>query len=264
MRKHILFFDIDGTIIHVPSGHPTPSEDLKRAITSLQKQGHLCFIATGRTYAYLNPKILDLNFSGFITCNGAIIIKDNEVIASHCFERNFTKEIVTFMNQYNNSYAICGPKKAYTQANFTDVLNNYIKFEVPSENVSTEFNLDEIDCAKFEITSYSPEITSYIKSLQERGCEVVTFGKDEYFEFSMPNITKGKAIIELCDLLNIPIEDTIAFGDGDNDIEMFQTVGYSVCMGNGTDAAKKAAHKITESCADDGIVNELRRLKLID
>lgn len=263
MKKYIIFFDIDGTIIHVPSGHSEPSNSLKNAIQSLQQQGHLCFIATGRTYAYLNPKILDLNFSGYITCNGAIIIKDNDVIASHCFNSDLKNEIVECMNQYNNSYAICGPKKAYTKSSFLDVLNNFIKFEVPQSNVCTDFDLNSIDCAKFEITAYHPEITTYIRSLKDRGLEVVEFGKGEYFEFSMPNITKGKAILELCQLLNIPIENTIAFGDGDNDIEMFQTVGYSVCMGNGTDAAKKVAHSITETCAEDGIVKELKRLKLI-
>ena len=110
MNKKILFFDIDGTILHVPSGQVNPSQELKDAIKKLQSQGHLCFIATGRTYAYLNKNVLDLGFDGFVTCNGAVVLKDDHVLLNNFFSKELSTEIVDFMDKYNNSYTILGPK----------------------------------------------------------------------------------------------------------------------------------------------------------
>ncbi|MBW9235334.1 HAD family hydrolase, partial [Leptospira santarosai] len=67
----------------------------------------------------------------------------------------------------------------------------------------------------------------------------------------------------LCDKLNIALEDTIAFGDGLNDIEMLEAAGYSVCMGNGHEEALKRAKYVTTHVDEDGLVNAMRYLKLI-
>ena len=262
MNKKILFFDIDGTILHVPGGQPNPSKELKEAIKTLRQQGHLCFIATGRTYAYLNTNVLDLDFDGFITCNGAVVLKDDEVVLSHLFSKQLAKEIVDFCDERDQSYSILTPKYVYAKETFMDVYKLFNLYNVPMQNVRSEFSVSNLDVAKFEISAHTKDVANYIRSLGNQGLEIVDFGND-YFEFTMPNVTKGKAIIELLDLLNIPVEDSIAFGDGDNDVEMFDVVGRAVAMGNGTPAAKAAADIITEPCVENGIVNELKRMGLI-
>ena len=65
--------------------------------------------------------------------------------------------------------------------------------------------------------------------------------------------TKAHGILKVLDILNIPIEDSYAFGDGINDIEMLSTVGCGIAMGNASDEVKKYAHKVTESVHDDGV-----------
>ena len=263
MKQYILFFDIDGTLLDVPHGQYKPSDELKNAIKELQLNGHLCFIATGRTFAYLNSDILDLNFDGFITCNGAVVLKDDDVILSHYFPKELSTEIVNYFKSQNQSYTLCGPKKAHTEPQFSDIFDEWERFHVPTANVSTNTNLDEIDVAKFEVTTKSDEVAMYIRNLKNKGLEIVEYNGMKIFEFNMPYVTKGKAIIELLNLLNIPISQSIAFGDGNNDVEMLKTVGYGVAMGNGSEAAKAAADKVTETCANNGIVKELQRLGLI-
>ena len=66
-------------------------------------------------------------------------------------------------------------------------------------------------------------------------------------------VSKGNAIKYLCDYLNIDKEDTIGFGDSDNDVSMFSMVGKSISVSNGTDRVKTLANKITLSSDDDGI-----------
>lgn len=55
----------------------------------------------------------------------------------------------------------------------------------------------------------------------------------------MPHTTKGGAIRDILNILNISRKDSIAFGDGDNDIEMIKVVGHGVAMGNGSDGVKQ-------------------------
>ena len=69
-----------------------------------------------------------------------------------------------------------------------------------------------------------------------------------------------KAILEE---YNICLEETMAFGDGNNDKEMFEFVNISVAMGNAKDELKKCATYITDDIDHDGIYNALKHYKII-
>ena len=75
---------------------------------------------------------------------------------------------------------------------------------------------------------------------------------------------KDKGIIEYCKLRNIDIKDTMAFGDGENDIEMLKTVGIGVAMGNSIDIVKENADYITDRIEEDGLYKALRHYEVID
>ncbi|KAF0394649.1 HAD-IIB family hydrolase [Pediococcus pentosaceus] len=71
------------------------------------------------------------------------------------------------------------------------------------------------------------------------------------------NINKSTAIKSIQQKFNIPSSRTISFGDGLNDIEMFQQSGISVAMGNSPETVKKYANHVTDSNLEDGIANFL-------
>ena len=74
---------------------------------------------------------------------------------------------------------------------------------------------------------------------------------------------KGTAVIRLCEYLDIPVADTIAFGDSMNDLEMLQTAGLGICMANGSQALKKIARHICPSVKEDGLYKAFEKLSLI-
>lgn len=74
-----------------------------------------------------------------------------------------------------------------------------------------------------------------------------------YLEIIPRTINKGWGLKKICELLDIPIEETVAFGDAENDIPMLKAAGLGVAMGNATAAAKAAADHITHSNNHDGI-----------
>lgn len=74
------------------------------------------------------------------------------------------------------------------------------------------------------------------------------------------NVSKGNAIGQLCNILNVNINDTIAFGDDLNDLSMLQTVGYGVAMGNSNENLKKIAKQIITDNNTAGIASILHKL----
>ena len=81
-------------------------------------------------------------------------------------------------------------------------------------------------------------------------------------EISPIGINKGSALNFLCDFLKIPSLQTVAFGDGVNDIPMFQAAGISVAVKNAPEDVKKAADFITDSYTEDGPANFIEKFIL--
>ena len=74
---------------------------------------------------------------------------------------------------------------------------------------------------------------------------------------------KGKAVERVCTYLGIPVEDSMAFGDSMNDLEMIQTVGIGFCMADGNEKVKAAAAEICPPAAEDGIYRMFEKYGLI-
>ena len=68
---------------------------------------------------------------------------------------------------------------------------------------------------------------------------------------------KGTGIKAICDELGCSLADTIGFGDSDNDLQMTDVVGISVCMANGSDNLKKLCDRICPAVTEDGVAREL-------
>ena len=74
---------------------------------------------------------------------------------------------------------------------------------------------------------------------------------------------KGRGIKAVCDYLGVLLQDSIGFGDSDNDLQMTDVVGISVCMANGSASLKQRCDRIAPSVYEDGIAKEFAALGLI-
>lgn len=75
--------------------------------------------------------------------------------------------------------------------------------------------------------------------------------------------SKARGIEDVIKYFGLSIENTMAFGDGFNDLEMFDTVGFSVAMGNAEQALKTRANYVTKNIEQDGILYALEQLEII-
>ena len=74
--------------------------------------------------------------------------------------------------------------------------------------------------------------------------------------------TKGQALLTLCDLLGIAPADSMALGDGTNDLDMIQNAGIGVAMANGDPTVLAAADHVTGHCNDAGFAKAVERFVL--
>lgn len=84
--------------------------------------------------------------------------------------------------------------------------------------------------------------------------------KTVYCDIANINSNKGIAVKKLLEILGIKKEETIAIGDDNNDLSMFEQVGYKVAMGNAIDIVKENADEITLSNDEDGVAVYLEKL----
>lgn len=103
------------------------------------------------------------------------------------------------------------------------------------------------------------EIKNRHKSLLD-----IKFKDDKTIFCDIANIdcNKGTAIKKLLEILNIKKEEAIAIGDDNNDLSMFEQVGYKVAVANAIDIVKEKADEITLSNDDDGVAVFLEKLIL--
>ena len=77
-------------------------------------------------------------------------------------------------------------------------------------------------------------------------------------------VDKAEGIDRLLARFGIGLDETMAFGDGGNDIPMLRHVGTGVAMGNADGAVKAEADYVTTSVDEEGIARALRHFGLID
>ena len=94
----------------------------------------------------------------------------------------------------------------------------------------------------------------------------VTSGRwhPEFTDFTRQGVDKALGLREMASFLHLDISQTMAFGDGGNDIAILSAAGIGVAMGNSADDVKAAADFVTTDVDNHGIAHALRHYKIID
>ena len=85
-----------------------------------------------------------------------------------------------------------------------------------------------------------------------------------FYEIVPKGYSKATAIRYITEYLNIPMEDTVAIGDSNNDLPMLQYAHTSIAMGNSSKQVLEVADYITTDVDKDGIWNALKWLGVLD
>lgn len=259
--KKIIFFDIDGTLVDYFGGITEIRPRVKEAIREMQANGNYVFIATGRPYAFLSDSIRNFGFDGFVLANGAHVIIDNKTIYERPMDKDFVKVLVDRLKDRNIQHILESKVYSYLDESYKEFSEFYDKVGVSKKYFKGQCDIDKINIYKIEILSDNKEGIKYSKECINQYPEYDFFNSiaDNYLEVYRRSSTKAQGILKALEFLNIPIENSYAFGDGENDIEMLSTVGMGIAMGNAREKVKESADKITETVHNDGVAVGIER-----
>lgn len=245
--KKLVFFDVDGTLL--PEGVGIVPESTVRAIKCLQEQDMGAILCTGRHPLELEQlDLLKYGFDGFVLLNGQLVLdKDMKVISARTIEGKDKEELIELFNDMSVPMILVEKDRL-----FMNFHNDYV-VKVQADISSPVYDIGKYHGADvFMATIFVPrgeEVQfSNLKSSRWHNLAMDVF---------LPDGGKVYGIQKFCEGEGLDASDVIAFGDGDNDIEMLKYAGLGVAMGNAPENVKAEADYVTDRVENDGIWNAL-------
>ena len=274
-NKKLIFLDIDGTL--VSPGENTPPESALKAMKAAQKNGHKVFICTGRNPAMTTP-LYQYGFDGAINSAGGYITCGDKVI----FDKPMSAEELDFVMNAMKSRAIFCIMEA-KDASFGDQrADRILSMKMPSK-LNSELRrwrrVLEEDMGVVPMDRYDgrPVYKISFMCLRKWNLRRARRILKNHYQFVLQDFLlgiingelisrdfdKGQGIRRVCEYLGADLKNTIGFGDSMNDLQMIETAGIGVCMGNGSKKLKKRADLICDDVEKDGLAKAFAQLGLI-
>lgn len=276
MSSHAVFLDVDGTYLDSSRQVPPSAVD---AVRRARANGHQVFLCTGRAIAEIGESITEAGFDGVISSGGGHVSYGDEVLLHHTIPVELLERTRAFLDATGLDYIMEANSGLYPSSGVRRRLAQIVHPELseaeldglvasdavilkplanpaggippinkivvlgsdtPADHIRTEF-AGELDVIEGTIPPYGPNM-----------CELV-----------LPGVHKATAIAALLDHAGLDREDSIAFGDSVNDLEMIDYVAVGVAMGNSHPDVLAIADVVTDSADDDGIARGFARLGLV-
>ena len=252
-----IFFDMDGTLLsHNQKKIP---DSTMESLWDLKQQGIKVVVTTGRHMSELEElSLLDFPYDGFITVNGSICLDENkELFYIHPIEGADKKTILDMFARKEIPVILVEQNDMYI---------NFV-----NENVRK--TQADISTAVPPVKSYECKdivmACVYLKEESENALNVfenltITRWNKRAVDVIPSDSGKTKGIKKFLEKYQIGQEETMAFGDAANDMDMLQFCHIGVAMGNGSDKIKAVADHVTDDVDSDGIRNALCYFGIIE
>ncbi len=276
MEKKLIFLDIDGTLTE--PGKNVPPASALEAVRGAQTNGHIAVLCSGRNYGLLSP-LLQYGFDGVISCAGGCIEFGDQMVYDCPMTPEQQKQVLSVFQESGVYRTIGSRDYTYTDEGFKEFLEKNAQSKANSELLRWRVQLEsELDIRPMAEYGGEPIYGLTFMSPGQERLETPMKLLNGEFNFCIQDTdacgivngelinrayNKGTAVLRLSEYLGIAAEDTIAFGDSMNDLEMLQTAGYSVCMGNGSKRLQGIADMVCPPVNRDGLYRAFVQLGLI-
>lgn len=255
----IAFFDIDGTLVSFKT-HRIPTSTLE-AIKQIRQRGVKVFIATGRPMPFVD-NLEDLEYDGIMSVNGACsITATGDIIHRELVDKDDIRRLIAYCKEHPMPIVFASDKEVFSvncEEAVKEVLGVFdlLNLKLPPTLPITEaLNMDILQVIAF----FSKEDETYMMKEVLKGCSANRW-HPAFADCIVRGTHKAVGMDHICQYYGVDISETIAFGDGGNDIEMLQHAGIGVAMGNASDGVKQYADRITSSVDEDGIARALAKI----
>lgn len=240
------------------------------------------FISTGRSLAELPDHLLSIGFDGVIAASGGYVaLSDGRVLARLPIDPAVARQAIDLLQSLGVSHfletdaGIVGDLDAIRT--LRELVYRDVRDDVTRRRIDAGFGTviarmttapvrppAEID--KIVFLDAAEQMDRIRDALQGRLTvsppSVPRLGPGSG-ELTVPGVHKGRAVRLVLDTLDIPVEHSVGFGDGVNDVEMLRVVGVGVAMADASPEALAVASQVTESVERDGVARAFVRLGLV-
>lgn len=259
MKYKLICLDVDGTLLDDEKKIPTA---VKKSLRKAHEIGVQIALVTGRLPAGAEIVEKELAFPCIKACSAGtyILLGDECIHMDYLLPSVMQKIYQEFAVKNSLPLWIFRGRKWYV----TDV-DSYVEQEIKIIHYKPEIvNVDRL-ARQWEEEGAGPNklligadpqtISRILKEMEEMGLPQIDMARsaDTYLEIFPKGVTKGEAMISICEKLDISLEETIAFGDQELDIPMIEKAGMGVAMGNAIEELKELADFVTKTNNDGGI-----------
>ncbi len=259
--------DIDGTLVN--DNKNIPDENIA-ALRKASDMGIRLALVSGRYPAGVRHIEKQLGIKCLkAAIAGAYIFEDNKCLYSEHISRETAYGVYDIAKQAGGDCWFFSGENWYVTA-----MNKWVQAEMlyvaAKPDIVTTEELDNIILNKNAVINKalvtgSPDIVRKIYGIlgnMELNAQL-GFSSDTYLEVIPKGVDKGIALERLCEIYDIPIENTVAFGDEELDIPLIEKAGIGIAMSNAVKELKDKADYITKSNNEAGIARALYDLKII-
>ncbi len=272
MKYRLIAFDLDGTIL---KNDKSLSERSLRALCAAHEAGALIVPATGRIYKGVPAPLRTAAFARyFIVINGAKVYdaKEDAVLSRAEIPNELALRLAEHMDGldviydcYKNDWGYVSRamyERAGDYISDRGILELFYRSRTPVEELKDYLRADGGSVQKMQM---------HFRDMRARRRELETLpalfpeiavstSVPSNIELNIAAANKGAALAALCSALGISPGETLAFGDGTNDLSMIRAAGLGVAMGNADFAVKAAADTVCDDNEHDGLAKYLEKL----
>lgn len=281
-NRKLVFLDVDGTLL-APGDLKVPASTVD-AIHRAQANGHKVFLCTGRNLCITSP-LLVYGFDGYVCSAGGYVACGGEQLVDISIEPQLVEGVGRAFEAHDIGYILEARDSNFggrlMMERFAGRMKELSSLDSEAQRWAKAMreggafrSLDEYNGEPiYKIVYAAPNAAALLEPRRQFESKFVfcqsNFDDGDGYtgvvngELINRKFDKGTGIKAICAHLGCTIEDTIGFGDSDNDLQMAETVGLSVCMANGTDSLKSRCDRVCPSVYEDGIAREFEALGLI-
>ena len=250
------FFDIDGTLLSFNTHRV--SEGTVRAFETLHRHGVRTFISSGRPMVLIPS--MPVSFEGYITMNGGLVFtsgNDGITLLSNPIPVEDSNRWVDFAKERNLcTMMFTADGMMASQPNAIGLkIREQLEFEMPPFVPIDAMH----DIEAYQLIAIMPAELDVVVANMLSHCRLPRW-HPAFTDIVAAGNSKAAGMEAICRHFGIKQEETLAFGDGGNDIEMLQWAGIGVAMGNAADEVKAVADMVTTDVDNEGIENAVNRL----
>lgn len=257
-----LFFDIDGTLVSFKT-HAIPASTIE-ALTLAHEKGIQIFIATGRPTLIIN-NLGELQnrglIDGYITMNGGYCYVGDKIIYKSPIPETDVQTMARISREKGYACIFVGEHEAWVCQPDDELRQIFYNFLGVKEFPEVSFE----EATSHEIYQLTPFFSAEDEKEIAPQMPNSEFGRwyHTFVDITAKGNTKQNGIDQFIKHFGFTLEETMAFGDGGNDIGMLRHAGIGIAMGNAKDDVKASADYVTATVDEDGIFKAMKHFGII-